>query len=67
MICDLSYNLAKAPLVCDQWALARICYNDVPCLRIDAEADQTLWALNWAVYDLILLIAASSPFARVEG
>ena len=54
-------------MVCDQWVLARFYCSDMPCLRNDVEAGRTLWALNSAVYNPALLIATSSPIAKVEG
>ena len=56
------------PLVCDQWALARICLKDMPDYFIwVAEAERALCALNRAVSIPALVMASSSHFANVDG
>ena len=56
------------PLVCDQWALARICVRDMPdCFICVAEAERVLCALNLVVSIPALVMANNSHFAKVDG
>ena len=59
--------MAKVPLVCDQWAVAKIYCSDMPDFRICvAEADRTLCALNRVVSIPALVMANSRHFANVD-
>ena len=51
------YDLWKVLLVCDQWALAKICV---------ADAERTLCALKRVVLIPALVMANSSHFANVD-
>ena len=53
------------PLVCDQWALAKICARDMPdCFICVGEAERTLCVSNRVVSIPALDMAKSSHFTN---